>query len=267
MWPSIVTVLQESGDDECELVLRMLQPGASEQLLASAEHALGIVLPPQLRELLALANGQAYEESVSSFPAAPWTRLLPVADIIHTWERLDSYAEWCQEEWGGVDIVHDCVVAAGHRPGKDGSPILGLNSRWIPFAEAANGEGGAPVVFLLDCAPPAGVAAGRVLGFGGEGDALAIWAPDLLSMLQDILRVLQRRYGAQEEEEAAAPAAGPAARGGAGGAAAEGEEEEEEEEAEEDDEEEEEPQRHRRHFKMIFDDGPRIWYQYQDIDG
>ena len=86
-------------------------------------------------------------------------------------------------------------------------------------------------MWLLDLNPPDGVAAGRVLGFGGEGDALSIWAPSLFELLEDILHALTRRNPEIPVGVVAAPP--------------------EEELAEE-----------LRHRKFFYDDGPRIWHQY-----
>ncbi len=148
--------------------------------------------------------------------------------------------------------------------------MLGINDKWVPFATAGNGEGGAPTVFMLDCDPPPGVEAGRVIAFGGEGDALALWAPDLLSLLQDVQRVLVRRYGGHEEEGSGnAGAAAASAGSAAGGKNDEDDDGEGEEEEQEGEGEEEHPPAHAhnvRHFKVLFDDGPRIWHQYMSND-
>ena len=74
---------------------------------------------------------------------------------------------------------------------------------------------------------------GRVIAVGCD-DALSLWAPSLGALLADIVRVLEARYPqavAPPPAAAAAPAvaACPVAR---------------------------------RHRKVLYDDGPRVWHQY-----
>jgi cell wall assembly regulator SMI1 len=198
---------------------------ATQQELTACERAIGTRLPEELRQLLLVFNGQEYDEAADEFPCAPWSRFLGVDEIADVWNALPDIVSMCEEEMN-ESSVDGYRVTADHRLGKAGAPILAYNEAWVPFATADNGEGGPPVIWLLDQAPAAGAPSGRVIGFGGEGDGLSIWAPSLHVLLEDVLRVMRRRNpdeGKDKEEEQ-----------GQGG----------------------------RHRKVLWDDGPRVWHQY-----
>lgn len=214
-----------------------LRPGASAAELDTCEAAIGRPLPPQLRELLAAADGQDYGAArTAEFPGAPWSRLLSCADVGSMYEQLDTIVSMCEEEFG-CEAPGDYRVAADHRAMRDGAPAVALNAAWVPFAVGDHGGGGPPLVFMVDEDPAPGAAPGRVLAFGCD-DALSLWAPDVRSLLADVVAVLRRRAAAAAAAAAAAP---PGAAGGAPDVAA-------------------------RHRKVLYDDGPRVWHQYFEGD-
>lgn len=245
LWQGVVAaldVLAHGGDRDARTVTDTLQPPASEHLLAAAQ-ASSFGWPPDLVELLRQANGQAYSEEAGEWPGAPWTRLLPAGEILSYIAQLPAICETLEQEWG-LELVDDYVVPASFwrdagegapapPPGVPQLPKLALNDRWLPFAECGSGGGGPPFLLLLDCAPGDGAPVGRVLGFGGEGDTLSVWALSLRELLGDVARVVQTRAG-----HVAAAAAAPGAPGAVGGGGA---------------------QRHRR---VLWDDGPRVWHAY-----
>jgi cell wall assembly regulator SMI1 len=215
-------------------VYATLRPGASPAELAACAASIGLPhLPDDLVALLQLCDGQAWSEDAPyEFPTAPWSRLLPVADIASTHASVPQIVQMCEEEFDvdPADVPHGYQVPAGHVVGAPSAPVLAFNQRWVPFAECGNGEGGPPTLFFVDCDPPPGVPPGRVLSFGGEGDALALVAPDLAALLHDIRTAMARRAGEGDDEV-----------GGGGGGGGGGD----------------------RHRKVLYNDGPRIWHQYQ----
>lgn len=218
------------NNDEYKGVYQTIRPSASDEAIADCEESLGFPLPPDLVNLLKVFDGQSYSKRVFEFPCAPWSRFLGCREITDRYHSLEQICEMCSSEFN-TEYVWDCQVAANHKVGQAGFPILGYNKSWIPFAESYSGGGGPPTLWLLDLNPPNGVAAGRVLGFGGEGDALSLWAPSLFELLEDVLKAMKRRNPEIPVGVVAAPP--------------------EEELAEE-----------LRHRKVFYDDGPRIWHQY-----
>lgn len=226
-----------------------LRPGATPEALAAAEETLGFALPDQLRELWRLVDGQAYDESVYEFPLAPWGRLLPIDDALNLHGVMDRIVADTAEEFGldGDAVPGDYRVPEGHMAGAPGAVVLASNPRWVPFAECGHAEGGPPVVIFVDADPPPGVAPGRVLCVGGEGSPLQIMAPSLRDLLADILAAMRRREpdeGGGDGGGGGGPGGGDDDddNGGGGGKGGKG--------------------GVRRHRKVLYDDGPRIWYRY-----
>jgi cell wall assembly regulator SMI1 len=251
VWTSIAAWLAAHGAEHASspAMPGTLRPGAAPEALAAAEAALGVALPDQLRELWQLVDGQEYDESVYEFPLAPWGRLLPVADSLQLHGVMDRVVDATAEEFGmdADDVPGDYRVPEGHLAGAPGAVVLATNPRWVPFAECPSGGGGPPVLFFVDADPPPGVPPGRVLCVGGEGSPLQVMAPCLRDMLADVLAAMRRR----EPDDAGAGGGGGGGGdddddggnnggGGKGGA--------------------------RRHRKVLYDDGPRIWYRYS-VDG
>lgn len=243
----------ERNKDEYPGVADTIRAGATDEDLTELETAIGVAVPDELREVLQAFDGQDYNESIYEFPAAPWSQMLGCKGIADMYNTMPEIVQMCEEEFGAWSESGICRIEADHQVGKSGCPVIGLNPLWIPFAVAHNGEGGAPVVWMIDMDPAPGADHGRVIAFGGEGDALGIWAPSLKAMLQDVHQVMQRRSpdpvpaaagagaGSADAAGAGADAADMPPAAGAGGLGAGGA---------------------RRHRKVLYDDGPRIWYQY-----
>lgn len=242
VWQGISQWIAVHGaEHSCSAMPSTLRAGASPVDIAGLEASLGMAVPDDLLTLLSLVDGQTYDESVHEFPCAPFGQLLSCETICHTYKSMDEIVDSTAEEFGLDDVPRDFQVPADHIAGSEGSVVLASNDRWIPFAQSANGEGGAPLLFVLDLDPPEGVAPGRVLAFGCE-DSLSIMAPSLRDFLADILAAMRRRTpeggdggaGDDGDDGAGPPPSGPAA--GSGSA---------------------------RHRKVLVDDGPRIWYRYR----
>jgi cell wall assembly regulator SMI1 len=215
-------------------VYQTIRQPASDEAITECETSIGLPLPVDLFSLLKVFDGQSYSKRVYEFPCSPWSRILSCKDIADRYHSLEKICEMCSVEFD-IECVWDCKIAANHRANKEGFPVLGHNDLWIPFAESYSGGGGPPVLWLLDMSPPEGVVSGRVIGFGGEGDSLSLWAPSLPELLQDVLTVMRKRSPEPPEGLEDIPEPEVVAN-----------------------------QPELRHRKVLYDDGQRIWHQYRD---
>ena len=113
-----------------------LRAGASADALAACEAALGVALPAPLRALLLVLDGQEYDPRVSAMPGAPWSRLLPCSAIAERFQALPDILAMCEEEFAVEMPEGEHALAADHRVGAPGCPVVAYNSHWLPFAEA-----------------------------------------------------------------------------------------------------------------------------------
>lgn len=209
-----------------------LRAGANAAELDACEASLRRPLPPQLRELLASIDGQIHADRMPDFPAAPWTRLLPIQDIVTFYDQLIDIVSMCENEFGCLAPDGDYRIAHDHRVGAAGAPVVAYNAAWIPFAVGYNGGGGPPLMFMIDMDPGEGAAPGRVIVFGCE-EALSLCAPDMRALLADIVATLHRRH---PEAAPLPPTRKDSERAG--------------------------DSLELRHRKVVFDDGLGVWHQY-----
>jgi cell wall assembly regulator SMI1 len=243
-------ILSSDPEDDSDerRTIDTFNPGATDEQLTALENTLGFPLPSELRSFLKVHDGQRYDRRLIEFPAAPWTRFLPCAEIASCHRSMEPLITMTAEEFGidpWDDVPVGYQVPANHLLGHPEAVLLGRNDRWVPFAIS---NGSIPTYFVIDCDPPADVPVGRVLAFGGEGAPLSIFAPSLKALLVDVLSVLHKRYGTESEEE---------------------EEDEDQEEEVGDDGNDSHLSVHAiqttatgRHVRQLFNDGPRIWHQY-----
>jgi cell wall assembly regulator SMI1 len=229
---AIKTWLQRNSNDYPGVYQTIQEPASIEEI-TECEVSIGFPLPEVLCDVLKVFNGQSYSKSIIEFPCSPWSRFLSCKDIALRYHSLEHICELCSTEFN-TECIWDCQIAENHRINTPNAPILGHNTLWLPFAESYSGGGGPPTTWLIDLAPPVGVKTGRVIAFGGEGDALSIWAPSLHDLLEDVLKCMRRRSPEPEENipQSLLPLPLPLL------------------------------PVEQRHRKILFDDGPRIWHQY-----
>jgi cell wall assembly regulator SMI1 len=137
------------GANAPELV-RRLRPGAPETAIASAESALGLILPRDLRESILIHDGEAPEEA--------WLF------GSHSLLSLSSALEfWCHQ--GALNASG----AYGEPPGLAITPVqiqpMTWSPGWVPFAY--DGSGG---YLHVDLAPASRGTPGQVIQTTSDGD-------------------------------------------------------------------------------------------------
>jgi cell wall assembly regulator SMI1 len=146
-----------------------LAPGASAEALLKLEAAIGQALPPQLRELLALNDGQVSNDSCCVLPGLT---LLSCRSIEHEWsvwaklrasqtaDELESLDDACRSLDAGVLDIY-------------------THPSWIPLLK----DGWRSDYLGLDLAPTHEGHAGQVINFGRDEEQHFVAFPDLAECL------------------------------------------------------------------------------------
>lgn len=147
-----------------------LRPPATENEIASAEAALGVMFPPDLRALYRMADGEDGNYGLFGGPT-----FLPLASVVERWQENST-----------PEDNHNHVTIEADPPGT--IRAVSRHPRWIPFADHNDGN-----MFAVDLAPGPRGTAGQVIEYGSDHDDepvshVAGSVTDLLAELVAMLR-------------------------------------------------------------------------------
>ena len=187
-WSRIEAWLNSNAPDAAE----QLQPGASDDDIASLEAAIGTVLPDDLKESLRIHNGG--DES-GVFPTSDPSGLDTMGFSPLSAEQIAS--EW--KTWKEL-------IDAREFEGSTTNPADGIASdwwsnSWIPIA----GNGGGDFQ-CVDLAPTASGTVGQIIGAWHDDDERHLIASSLADYLQRIADGLENGQYIYEEDEGIIPA-------------------------------------------------------------
>jgi cell wall assembly regulator SMI1 len=157
-------------------VLARLPPGASESALVEAEETIGFPLPRDLRESLAVHDGN---EGVFWLHEDQLGGLMPLRDIVETWQTL-------------VDLFGDGSNDASAKPP---APIKRRwwHRKWVPFLHPDLGD-----KTCIDLDPAKGGKRGQVFFWSHTGGPGYIIAPSYAELFAGFVRELEEgRYVCQ----------------------------------------------------------------------
>lgn len=142
-----------------------LGPGASVEALAKLEGAVGHALPPELRQLLALNDGQIANDGCCVLPGLT---LLSCRSIEHEWSvwaqlRASQTADELESLDDACRSLDDGVLDVYTHPG------------WIPLLK----DGWRADYLGLDLAPTLQGRAGQIINFGRDEEQHFVAFPDL----------------------------------------------------------------------------------------
>ncbi|OOV98079.1 SMI1/KNR4 family protein [Pseudomonas sp. MF4836] len=150
----------------------MFRPGASEAEMAEAECQLGLPLPPMLRALYAIADGQT-EGAATLLDAFAW---MPLSEVVDRAAFLNEFFP------GGIneeDPDHEPMqVDAGIRP-------TWWWPQWLPIM--ANGGGD---YLCVDLDPAPGGQPGQVLAYFHDETYRSLVAPGVEGLIEHVARGL-----------------------------------------------------------------------------
>lgn len=160
-WATITAWLE----DHHPAALAHWRPAATPAAIADAERSLGVTLPDDYKQFLALANGQ-----VDRAPMVGMGSLLPV-------EKLASARAVIP---GEATPVAPSDVGPGIQP-------VDYCERWIPISQSSRGRD----YLCLDLEPAAGGAVGQILEYVVDDDARPLVAASFAELLSRYFEQIQ----------------------------------------------------------------------------
>ncbi len=164
----------------------LLNPPATDAQLDAAERHLGRRLPPDVRALYGLHDGQVQPTAADPRWAAGLVggaALLPLDGVLFHWDQ-----------WAGFEADSDLDEGAGSEP--EGFVRTKYSLRgWVPLTH----DGGGNHVGV-DLDPDVRGTAGQVMVFGRDDEHHRVLAPSLLSYLEQLADLLERGHGAPGDD-------------------------------------------------------------------
>jgi cell wall assembly regulator SMI1 len=167
-----LAAIEEWFEQNAPKAREVLQPGASPEAIAKLEATVGAPLPADLRELLALHDGQKPRVFVSTIAAFT---LLSCKQAAEVWQENGELLD-------AGDFEGQKAVS------KDGT-VKGewWSKKWIPFAESAGGD-----FLCVDLDPGPSGKAGQVLRFWHDEEWRDALAPSVEALLEQFLAGLRK---------------------------------------------------------------------------
>lgn len=158
-------------EDNAPKARAVLRPGAAPDAIDRLEVAIGLPLPPELRALLALHDGQRVPPFLGTVAGF---LLLSCEEAARIWR-----------EQGELLDAGD-LARPGRCPDETVQPVW-WSKRWIPFAEGGGGD-----LLCVDLGPGPRGLTGQVLRFWHDGEQRAQLAPGVEALLASFLADLRR---------------------------------------------------------------------------
>ena len=177
VWAELMNRYERSGLSRAAT----LNPPVSEREIRAWERGVGRSVPPELKTLWTLSNGQRQDE-----PSQPGTYPAALIDGFVLLSARESREEWemwrdltLQEGLEGMQSFAEAVVVDPNSRVRKQY----WNTAWIPFARDGSGNG-----FALDFAPTALGRSGQVIIYGPDEDYRYVVADGLGELLREMLK-------------------------------------------------------------------------------